>query len=65
MGITATWLSSDFKLQEVLLSCNHLAYPHTGEVISEELFRIICEWRLENTVFTVITDNGANMVKGI
>jgi hypothetical protein len=65
LGITATWLSSDFKLREVLLSCNHLAYPHTGEVISEELSQIIYKWHLENTVFTVATDNGANMVKGI
>ena len=61
----ATWLSSDFKCHEALLSCQHLPYPHTGEVISEELFRIICEWHLETTVFTVATDNGANMVKGI
>ena len=65
LGVTATWLSSDFKFREALLSCNHLAYPHTGEVISEELFQIIHEWRLENVVFTVATDNGANMVKGI
>ena len=48
-----------------LLSCEHLPYPHTGEVISKELYRIICEWRLEATVFTVATDNGANMVKGV
>lgn len=65
LGITATWLASDFKLREVLLSCNHLAYPHTGEVISEELFEVICKWRIENTVFTIATDNGANMVKGV
>ena len=65
LGVTATWLSSDFKLREALLSCNHLPYPHTGEAISEELFRIICEWRLETMVFTVSTDNGANMVKRI
>jgi len=65
LGVTVTWLSSDFKFQEALLSCEHLPYPHTGEVISEELFRIICEWRLETMVFTITTDNGANMVKGI
>ena len=38
LGVTATWLSSDFKFREVLLSCNHLGYPHSGEAISEELF---------------------------
>jgi hypothetical protein len=65
LGVTATWLSSDFKFREVLLSCNHLAHPHTGEVISEELLRTICEWRLEETISTISTDNGANMVKGI
>jgi len=65
LGVTATWLSSDFKFREVLLSCNHLAYPHTGEVICEELYRIICEWRLGKSVFTVATDNGTNMIKGI
>ncbi len=65
LGVTATWLSSDFKFREVLLSCNHLAHPHTGEMISEELFHIICEWRLDKTVFTISTDNGANMIKGV
>lgn len=34
-------------------------------MIAEELFRIICKWDLETKVFTVATDNGANMVKGI
>src|SRR5438045_4666913 len=41
LGVTATWLSSDFKFREVLLSCNHLAHLHTGEVIDEELFQVI------------------------
>jgi len=65
LGVTVTWLSSDFKFREALLSCDHLPYPHTGEVICEELFRLICRWRLETSVFTIATDNGANMVKGI
>ncbi|CAB4488933.1 unnamed protein product [Rhizophagus irregularis] len=65
LGVTATWLTSDFEFRETLLSCDHLPYPHTGEVISEELFRIIGVWRLETMVFTIATDNGANMVKGI
>ncbi|EXX55855.1 hypothetical protein RirG_221490 [Rhizophagus irregularis DAOM 197198w] len=62
LGVTATWLTSDFEFREALLSCDHLPYPHTGEVISEELFRIIGVWRLKTMVFTIATDNGANMV---
>ncbi|CAG8615438.1 6544_t:CDS:2, partial [Cetraspora pellucida] len=64
-GITVTWLSSDFKFQEALLSCDHLAYLHTGETISKELLHIIHEWRLEAIVFAIATDNDANIVKGI
>ncbi|CAG8519579.1 1268_t:CDS:2 [Cetraspora pellucida] len=37
LGITVTWLLSDFKFQKALLSCDHLAHPHTGETISKEL----------------------------
>ncbi|CAG8484485.1 527_t:CDS:1, partial [Cetraspora pellucida] len=61
----ATWLSSDFKFNEALLSCDHLAYPHIGEVICEELIQLIYEWRLDATIFTVATDNGTNIIKGV
>ncbi|CAB5180358.1 unnamed protein product [Rhizophagus irregularis] len=63
IGVTATWLSSDFTFYEVLLTCSHLEYPHTGETISDELYRIIDQWRLKNTIFTISTYNGSNMVK--
>jgi hypothetical protein len=48
-----------------LLTCNHLEYPHTGEAISDELYRIIEQWRLKNATFTISTDNGANMIKAV
>ncbi|CAB4439730.1 unnamed protein product [Rhizophagus irregularis] len=63
--MTAIWLTADFKFQEALLSCNHLPYPHTGEVICEELFQILESWNLKSTTFTVVTDNGINMVKAV
>ncbi|CAG8646092.1 zinc finger BED domain-containing protein 1-like [Rhizophagus irregularis DAOM 181602=DAOM 197198] len=55
----------DFEFQEVLLSYNHLSYPHTGEVICDELFQILKDWNLTSTAFTVTTDNGMNMVKAV
>ncbi|PKY54546.1 hypothetical protein RhiirA4_473416 [Rhizophagus irregularis] len=63
--MTAIWLTADFKFQEALLSCNHLPYPHTGEVICKELFQILESWNLKSTTFTVVTDNGINMVKAV
>ena len=65
LGVTVTWLSSDFTFYEVLLACNHLEYPHTGEAVSNELNQIINKWYLKNTIFTISTDNGSNMVKAI
>ncbi|CAG8581658.1 1881_t:CDS:2 [Cetraspora pellucida] len=65
LGVTTTWLSSDFKLNKALFSCNHLAYPHTGEVICEELIRLIHKWQLDAMIFTIATDNRTNMVKEI
>ena len=59
LGIMVTWLSSDLKFREALLSCDYLPYPHTGKVISAEgLFRLISRWRLKTSIFTIATDNG-------
>ncbi|CAJ0825785.1 7795_t:CDS:2 [Entrophospora sp. SA101] len=65
LGVTATWLTSNFEFCEALLSCNHIPYPHSGETISAALFQIINEWHLSNTAFTIATDNGSNMIKGV
>ncbi|CAG8523096.1 4185_t:CDS:2, partial [Cetraspora pellucida] len=48
LGVTATWLSSEFKFREALISCDHLEYPHSGDVICEELIQLIREWRLDS-----------------
>ncbi|CAJ0650302.1 9071_t:CDS:2 [Entrophospora sp. SA101] len=65
LGVIATWLTSNFEFYEALLSCNHIPYPHSGETISAALFQIINEWHLSNTAFTIATDNGSNMIKGV
>ena len=65
LGVTATWLTPDFEFQEALLTYNHLPFPHTGEVICDELYQILEDWHLTSTAFTVATDNGMNMVKAI
>jgi hypothetical protein len=65
LGITVTWLTSDFEFQEALLTCNHLPYPHTSEVICNELFQILEDWNQTSTAFTIATDNAMNMVKAV
>jgi hypothetical protein len=65
LGVTAIWLTPDFEFQEALLTCNYLPYPHTGEVICDELFQILEDWNLTSMAFTVATDNAMNMVKAV
>ncbi|CAG8628382.1 4123_t:CDS:2, partial [Cetraspora pellucida] len=55
-------INNSVMFQEALLSCDHRAYPHTEEIICKELIRLIHNWCLEATIFTVATNNRANML---
>src|SRR5207302_1719898 len=63
IGITCAYIDNQFKLNEALLAIKYVPYPHTGEIISEEIMGIINEWNLTDKIFTITTDNGSNMVK--
>ncbi|CAG8443569.1 13209_t:CDS:2 [Cetraspora pellucida] len=65
IGIMGTWLTEDFVFKEVLLICSELLHPHSGEIISAELFSIIQKWNLSSLVYTITTDNTTNMIKGV
>ncbi|CAG8554858.1 8803_t:CDS:2 [Cetraspora pellucida] len=41
LGVTCSWLDSDFKIHEVLLSLTYVRYPHTANVIQEKLEEVI------------------------
>ncbi|CAG8729635.1 485_t:CDS:2 [Gigaspora margarita] len=42
LGVTATWLTSNFEFCKALLSCNHLPYPHSDEQHLPEVKRQSC-----------------------
>ncbi|CAG8831694.1 19533_t:CDS:2, partial [Cetraspora pellucida] len=46
LGVTCSWLDSDFKIHEVLLSLTYVRYPHTANVIQEKLEEVIENWGL-------------------
>lgn len=63
---TAHWINEDFKFVDALLNVTHFPGSHTGERIGELLNSLLKKWKLEkNNVHLVISDNAANMVKGI
>jgi hypothetical protein len=63
LGVTCSFVNTQFELHEAILSIKYLKYPHTSDIIVECLNQIIHEWKLDGKVFTITTDNGSNMVK--
>jgi hypothetical protein len=61
IGITGHWVDEDFKPYDMLITIESIQYPHTAVVISKYLEKYIEEYRLENKIICVVTDNGSNM----
>jgi hypothetical protein len=62
IGITCHWLTSEFKIIDLLLCCEQISYPHTSETISSFISTKLKEFNLEDKVFFAISDNGSNMI---
>ena len=65
IGITCSYINSNFILNEITLTVNHIRYPHTAQHIAESLEKTLEEWKLRDKVFIITTDNAANMKKAI
>jgi hypothetical protein len=65
IGVTCSYIDMKFNLNEITLTVNYVRYPHTVQHIAESLEGIFEEWKLRDKVFTITTDNAANMKKAI
>lgn len=63
IGVTCSFIDSNFGICEAILAVQYVPYPHTGDNICKVLRDIISNWNLTGKVFTMTTDNGSNMVK--
>src|SRR2546429_333585 len=61
IGITGHWLNDKFEPYDVLIGIEKIPYPHTAAVISNYLEKYIEDYRLNNKINCIVTDNGANM----
>ena len=62
IGITCSFINKEFELQEIMLACQYLEYPHTSKNIAQTILDLISEWGLEKKFICITTDNGSNMV---
>ncbi|CAG8704546.1 6155_t:CDS:2, partial [Scutellospora calospora] len=65
IGVTVTWINSNFELKEALLTIQLLPSLHTAEAIEDSLNQVITNWGLTGRVFCITTDNGPNIKKAI
>lgn len=65
LGITCTFIDSQWKLKELTLTIEYICYSHTAEHILEAIESVLKEWEIRDKVYTITTDNGSNVKKAI
>ncbi|CAI2193314.1 4593_t:CDS:2, partial [Funneliformis geosporum] len=65
IGVTASFMDSDFKIYDILLELKYLPYPHKAEHIRDALQTVMRTWNLQEKLIAITTDNGPNMVKAM
>ena len=63
--MTCFYIDKNFKLNEITLSIQYLPFLHTSKNIHETINAIIEDWGLHNKVYSITTDNGANVKRAI
>ncbi|CAG8552136.1 11177_t:CDS:2 [Cetraspora pellucida] len=61
LGITVTWVTSNFEIKNVMLETQYVPSPHTSKIIINELYKFIELWNLKNHIISITTDSGANI----
>ncbi|CAI5987074.1 unnamed protein product [Closterium sp. NIES-65] len=65
MVVTAHRVTTDFKLQRMILDVRPLEGSHTGDKIAHELEHVIEEWALGDAFFDFTTDNTENINRAV
>ncbi|GES80927.1 zinc finger BED domain-containing protein 1-like [Rhizophagus clarus] len=45
--VISAFINKEFELQEIMLACQYLEYPHTSKNIAQTLLNLISEWQNE------------------
>src|ERR1700722_19454500 len=61
IGVTAAWITSNFKVKDIMLEIKYAPSPHTADVVAELLYECISSWDLNGRVTAIITDNSLNI----
>ncbi|KAF0533467.1 zinc finger bed domain-containing protein 1-like [Gigaspora margarita] len=65
LGITANWITSDFKFKDIMIDIIYLPSPHTAKAIADTLYNAINKWNLQHHVNSNMTNNGSNVISAL
>lgn len=65
LGMTAHFVNSDFELSNHVLDVSYSAERHTSENVAKHIKQLITDWKIENKVNAIVTDNAKNMVNAV
>ena len=62
-GMTGHSITTGWKMQSIMLSCDRISGSHTGEKILQCYDEVVAEFGLSSKVEHIVADNAANMRK--
>ncbi|CAB4431752.1 unnamed protein product [Rhizophagus irregularis] len=62
LGVTIHFIDNDWQLKHFTLDIFRFKGSHTGQAISDEIYKLLTEFNLQNKTLSITTDNASNMV---
>ncbi|CAH9090212.1 unnamed protein product [Cuscuta europaea] len=59
MVVTGHFLDAEWKLNKWVLNFVHILPPHSGDNISDALYKCLKDWGIENKIYTISVDNAS------
>lgn len=65
LAITGHFITKTFEMESVLLGCEHFPERHTSANIQDFLSNTVRQWKIEEKINFVISDNATNVQKAL
>ena len=58
--LTAHFIDKDWVLQKRILNFCYMPPPHSGIALAEKIYSLLCNWKIENKLFSNTLDNASS-----
>lgn len=65
IAVTAHFIDGDGKMSSVCLGCEHFDQRHTSDNLAAFIKKIAVEWKVNNKVVAIVTDNASNISNAV